>query len=52
MHNEVHNEVYNLLDDKMYLKIQIYFSFGFVKQEENKVHIHNWVFKLLLERFH
>ena len=40
----MHHEVRNVLHNKM--------CFGFVKQAKNKVLILNWVFKLLVERFH
>ena len=37
---------------KIYGKIEFFLFFGFVKQATNKVCILNWVFKLLVERFH
>ena len=51
-YTKLHNEVCNVLHNKIYWKIDFSLRFSFVKQAKNKVYILNWVLKLLVERFH
>ena len=47
---KLHNEVHKVLHNKINWLIS--WCFDFVKQTKNKVYILNWLFKLLVERFH
>ena len=46
----MHNEVRNMLHNKIYWKLISVFSF--VKQAKNKADVRSWVLQLIVKRFH
>ena len=48
----MHNEVHKVLHSKISWKIEFPLCFGSAKQAKNEIYILNWVFELLVERFH